>query len=119
MSFVKFYVISLDKKLWIGCGIIDYIVYIVEIKEVVDEFYDIVVWNDLKIEEFVDCEYFKSLYICELGGLRIEFVSVGFGFIIDELFEIMGDNLVLLSFLEEKRIEIEIYFGGDLLWLKI
>lgn len=114
MSFAKLHATSSDKKSRTGRGTIDHIAYTVETKETVDELHDIAVRNDLKIEEFVDREYFKSLYIREPGGLRIEFASAGPGFTIDEPLETMGDHLALPSFLEEKRTEIETYFGGDL-----
>lgn len=114
MSFMKLYATKSDKKSRTGRGTIDHIAYTLETKEAVDELHDLVVKNDLEIEEFVDREYFKSLYIREPGGLRIEFASAGPGFTIDEPLETMGDHLALPSFLEEKRTEIETYFGGDL-----
>ncbi|EAC2208803.1 VOC family protein [Listeria monocytogenes] len=114
MSFAKLHATTADKKSRTGRGTIDHIAYTLETKEAVDELHDLAVRNDLKIEEFVDREYFKSLYIREPGGLRIEFASAGPGFTIDEPLETMGERLALPSFLEEKRTEIETYFGGDL-----
>lgn len=73
MSFAKLHATTSDKKSRTGRGTIDHIAYTLETKEAVDELHDLAVRNDLKIEEFVDREYFKSLYIREPGGLRIEF----------------------------------------------
>ncbi|MBC6126205.1 glyoxalase [Listeria welshimeri] len=114
VSFAKLYKTSSDKKSRTGRGTIDHIAYTLETKEAVDKLHDLAVRNELKIEEFVDREYFKSLYIREPSGLRIEFASAGPGFTIDEPLETMGEKLALPSFLEEKRTEIETYFGGDL-----
>ncbi|ARM72401.1 hypothetical protein LMxysn_0766 [Listeria monocytogenes] len=113
-SFAKLYATNAEKYSRTGRGTIDHIAYTVETKEAVDELHDLAVRNDFKIETFVDREYFKSLYIRDPGGLRIEFASAGPGFTIDESLETMGNRLALPSFLEERRTEIETYFGGDL-----
>lgn len=63
---------------------------------------------------YVSCGYFKSLYICELGGNWVEFVILIFGFILDEFLEYLGEMLVLLFFLELKWIVIEVNFYKDM-----
>ncbi|PZF91346.1 glyoxalase [Listeria ivanovii] len=112
MSFTRLYKTGSEKKSRTGRGTIDHIAYTVKTKEAVDKLHEIVLQNKLKIEEFVDREYFKSLYIKEPSGLRIEFASAEPGFTLDEPLETLGEKLALPSFLEEKRTEIETYFGG-------
>ncbi|AIS62010.1 VOC family protein [Listeria ivanovii] len=113
MSFTRLYKTRSEKKSRTGRGTIDHIAYTVKTKEAVDKLHKIAFQNKLKIEEFVDREYFKSLYIKEPSGLRIEFASAEPGFTLDEPLETLGEKLALPSFLEEKRTEIETYFGGE------
>ena len=60
----------------------------------------------LKIEEYVDRGYFKSLYVKEPNGLRIEIATELPGFLIDEDLATLGENLALPAFLETKRTTI-------------
>lgn len=113
MSFTRLYQTFSEKKSRTGRGTIDHIAYTVATKADVDELHKIALQNQLTIEEFVDREYFKSLYIREPGGLRIEFASAEPGFTLDEPLVKLGEKLALPSFLEEKRTEIETYFGGE------
>lgn len=57
----------------------------------------------------VNCFYFEVLYVC-VGYILIEILIDGLGFMEDELYEILGEGLLLLLFLENKReyIELEI-----------
>ncbi|MBF2454337.1 VOC family protein [Listeria seeligeri] len=113
LSFARIYPSRSDNKSRTGRGTIDHIAYTVESKKDVDKLHEMALQNKLPIEEFVDREYFKSLYIKEPSGLRIEFASKEPGFTIDEPLETLGEKLALPSFLEGKRTEIETYFGGE------
>ena len=62
---------------------------------------------DVPVEMYVNRDYFKSLYVLEPNGLRIEIATTGPGFTIDESLEELGTSLALPSFLENKRAEIE------------
>ena len=51
--------------------------------------------------------YFKSLYIREPGGNRLEFATLAPGFTIDEPLETLGESFALPPFLADQRAEIE------------
>jgi catechol 2,3-dioxygenase-like lactoylglutathione lyase family enzyme len=59
------------------------------------------------IEKLVSRGYFKSLYIREPGGNRLEFATLGPGFTIDEPLEQLGEHFALPPFLADQRAEIE------------
>ncbi|WP_099223620.1 VOC family protein [Listeria costaricensis] len=101
------------KKTRFGKGSIDHIAYGVKTAAEVDMLHQLAGENGLQIEEFVDRGYFKSLYIRDPAGMRIEFASDEPGFALDEPVEELGAHLSLPPFLEEKRHEIETYFGGE------
>lgn len=61
-------------------------------------------WN---IEKLVSRGYFKSLYIREPGGNRMEFATLTPGFTIDEPLESLGESFALPPFLADQRAEIE------------
>ncbi|WP_239256233.1 VOC family protein [Listeria ilorinensis] len=102
-----------SKKTRFGKGTIDHIAYGVETAREVDALYRRAIENGLEIEEYVDRGYFKSLYIRDPAGLRIEFASDEPGFTLDEPIQKLGMRLSLPPFLEERRQEIETYFGGE------
>ncbi|MGY3777847.1 VOC family protein [Isobaculum melis] len=90
-----------------GRGTIDHIAYQVATKDEVDALYEKAKQLDLTIELFVDRGYFKSLYVRDSSGLRIEVASDEPGFLVDESLETLGSKLALPPFLEEQRAEIE------------
>lgn len=91
----------------VGRGTIDHIAYQVATKNEVDALYEKANQLGLEIELFVDRGYFKSLYVKDSSGLRIEVASDEPGFQLDETLENLGTKLALPPFLEEKRAEIE------------
>ena len=90
----------------IGRGSIDHIAYSAATAADLEELYQTALANQFKIEEYVDRGYFKSLYVKEPNGLRIEIATELPGFLIDEDLSTLGENLALPAFLETKRTTI-------------
>lgn len=90
----------------IGRGSIDHIAYSAATAADLEELYQTALANQFKIEEYVDRGYFKSLYVKEPNGLRIEIATELPGFLIDEDLAKLGENLALPAFLETKRTTI-------------
>ncbi|CAD5901716.1 VOC family protein [Carnobacterium maltaromaticum] len=90
----------------IGRGSIDHIAYSSPTAADLEELYQTALANQFKIEEYVDRGYFKSLYVKEPNGLRIEIATELPGFLIDEDLVTLGENLALPAFLETKRTSI-------------
>lgn len=90
----------------IGRGSIDHIAYNAATAADLEELYQTALANQFKIEEYVDRGYFKSLYVKEPNGLRIEIATELPGFLIDEDLATLGENLALPAFLETKRTTI-------------
>ncbi len=103
---------SLEKTRF-GRGTIDHVAYLVESNEALEALYTFAKTNKMEVEEYVDRGYFMSLYILDPFGLRIEFAGIKPGFTLDETVEELGTHFSLPPFLEEKRNEIETYFGGE------
>lgn len=55
----------------------------------------------------IDRYYFHSLYFRDPNHIMFELATDGPGFEIDEAFDVLGEQLALPSFLEERREEIE------------
>lgn len=90
----------------IGRGSIDHIAYSAATAADLEELYQTALANQFKIEEYVDRGYFKSLYVKDPNGLRIEIATELPGFLIDEDLATLGENLALPAFLETKRTTI-------------
>lgn len=90
----------------IGRGSIDHIAYSAATAADLEELYQTALANQFKIEEYVDRGYFKSLYVKEPNGLRIEIATELPGFLIDEDLAKLGENLALPAYLETKRTTI-------------
>lgn len=90
-----------------GHGSIDHIAYNVDTPEELEELHQKALDMNLPIEMYLDRDYFKSLYVTDPNGLRIEIATKGPGFTIDEPLETLGEALALPNFLENKRAEIE------------
>ena len=58
-----------------------------------------------------DRKYFRSLYVREPGGTRIEFATAGPGFAVDEPADRMGEALMLPEPLQARRAEIEAHLA--------
>lgn len=90
-----------------GRGSIDHIAYTVHSSRELEEMYQKAVRMEIPIDQYVERGYFKSLYVKEPNGLRIELATETPGFILDEPFDTLGTTLALPAFLENKRAEIE------------
>ena len=90
-----------------GRGTIDHIAYTVHSAEELEELYQKAITLHLPIEQYVERGYFKSLYVKEPNGLRIEIATETPGFTLDESIEELGTTLALPAFLETKRAAIE------------
>lgn len=90
-----------------GHGSIDHIAYNVETDEDLEQLYQKALDMNLPIEMYLDRDYFKSLYVTDPNGLRIEIATKGPGFTIDEPLDTLGETLALPNFLKNKRADIE------------
>lgn len=90
-----------------GRGSIDHIAFAVKDDAALDALYQKAQAQHWKIEEMVSRGYFKSLYIREPGGNRVEFATLGPGFTLDEPLEHLGETFALPPFLAAQRTEIE------------
>ncbi len=70
-------------------------------------------WRSLLLEkgyyptEILDRNYFKALYFHEEGGILFEIATDSPGFAVDERFDELGKKLMLPSWLEPQRDELE------------
>lgn len=90
-----------------GRGSIDHIAYTVHSSKELEEMYQKAIRMGLPIDHYVERGYFKSLYVKEPNGLRIELATETPGFILDEPIDTLGTILALPAFLENKRAAIE------------
>lgn len=90
-----------------GRGSIDHIAYTVDSSKELEELYQKAIGIKLPIDQYVERGYFKSLYVKEPNGLRIELATETPGFILDESLDTLGTALALPAFLENKRAAIE------------
>lgn len=90
-----------------GRGTIDHIAYTVHSSEELEQLYQKAIQQQLLIEQYVERGYFKSLYVKEPNGMRIEIATAVPGFTLDETMEELGTTLALPDFLESKRVSIE------------
>lgn len=90
-----------------GRGSIDHIAYTVSSAKELEELYQKAVHHHIVIEQYIERGYFKSLYVKEPNGLRIEIATETPGFNLDEPIEALGNKLALPIFLEDKRAVIE------------
>lgn len=90
-----------------GRGSIDHIAYTVDSTEELERLYQRALQQQLHIDQYVERGYFKSLYVREPNGLRIEIATATPGLTLDESIENLGTTLALPDFLETKRAAIE------------
>lgn len=91
----------------LGYGGIDHIAFNVDTAEELEQLHQKALDWHLPIEMYLDRDYFKSLYVIDPNGLRLEIATKGPGFVIDEPLETLGETLALPTFLENRRAEIE------------
>lgn len=96
-----------DEPTHMGRGSVDHIAFAVADDAALDELYRRAEKQGWQIEKMVSRGYFKSLYIREPGGNRMEFATLTPGFTIDESLESLGTSFVLPPFLADQREEIE------------
>lgn len=90
-----------------GRGSMDHVAFAVADDASLDALHEKAKQQGWQIEKIVSRGYFRSLYIREPGGNRVEFATVSPGFTIDEPLESLGEHFALPPFLEEQRTEIE------------
>jgi glyoxalase family protein len=61
----------------------------------------------IQVSQVTDRQYFKSVFFKEAGGILIEIATLGPGFLVDETADTLGQGLMLPSWLEADRINIE------------
>lgn len=106
-DFLEILPTTTDEASRMGRGSVDHIAFAVDDEAALDELYRRAEKQGWQIEKMISRGYFKSLYIREPGGNRMEFATVSPGFTIDEPLETLGENFVLPPFLADQRAEIE------------
>lgn len=106
-EYLNLYQTNSSEKSRMGRGSIDHIALAVKDEETLDQLYQKALLQQWQIEKIVSRGYFKSLYIREPGGNRIEFATLGPGFTIDEELAHLGESFALPPFLADQRAEIE------------
>lgn len=96
-----------DNPSHMGRGSADHIAFAVADDAALDELYHRAEQQGWQIEKLVSRGYFKSLYIREPGGNRMEFATLTPGFTLDEPLEHLGESLALPPFLAGQREAIE------------
>lgn len=96
-----------DKLSHMGRGSADHIAFAIADDAALEALYQRAEKQGWQIEKMVSRGYFKSLYIREPGGNRMEFATLSPGFTIDEPLESLGESLALPPFLADQREEIE------------
>lgn len=90
-----------------GRGSADHIAFAIKDDAALEELYQRAETQGWQIEKMVSRGYFKSLYIREPGGNRMEFATLTPGFTIDEPLESLGEHFALPPFLADQRAAIE------------
>lgn len=90
-----------------GRGSADHIAFAVTDDAELDRLYQRAQSQGWKIEKIISRGYFKSLYIREPGGNRLEFATLTPGFTIDEPLATLGESFALPPFLADQRATIE------------
>lgn len=106
-EYLNLYQTDSTEKSRMGRGSIDHIAFAVKDDAALDALYQKAVLQHWQIEKIISRGYFKSLYIREPGGNRVEFATLGPGFTIDEDLAHLGESFALPPFLADQRAEIE------------
>lgn len=104
---LEIYQTKTPEKMRMGRGSIDHVAFAVKDDAALDDLYKKAQEQNWNIEEIISRGYFKSLYIREPGGNRLEFATMSPGFTIDEPLETLGESFALPPFLADNRAEIE------------
>lgn len=91
----------------LGRGSADHIAFAVKDDAALERLYQRAQTQGWLIEKMVSRGYFKSLYLREPGGNRLEFATLSPGFTIDEPLETLGESFALPPFLADQRKAIE------------
>ncbi|MHC5375288.1 VOC family protein [Enterococcus sp. LJL120] len=113
-DFVEIIQTDSDKKAHMGRGSMDHVAFAVKDDAALEALYQKAQEQAWEIEELVSRGYFKSLYIREPGGNRVEFATMQPGFTIDEPLETLGESFALPPFLQGQRVEIEAHIYKDM-----
>ncbi|MBL1223588.1 VOC family protein [Enterococcus sp. BWR-S5] len=106
-DFVNVVKTSSQEPMRMGRGSMDHVAFAMADDTALDALYEKAKHQGWQIEKIINRGYFRSLYIREPGGNRVEFATVAPGFTIDEPLEELGEHLALPPFLENQRVEIE------------
>ncbi|MEG3031887.1 MAG: VOC family protein, partial [Enterococcus sp.] len=92
---LELYQTEINEKMRMGRGSIDHVAFAVKDDAALQDLYKRAQAQDWQIEEIISRDYFKSLYIREPGGNRLEFATMSPGFTIDEPLETLGESFAL------------------------
>lgn len=106
-DFIRLLPTFTTKKTRMGRGSMDHIAFSVKDEQTLEMLHEKAKNQGWNIEQIIHRGYFKSLYIREPGGNRVEFATLTPGFTIDEPLNNLGEKLALPAFLEQDRAEIE------------
>ena len=90
-----------------GRGSIDHVAFSVPDDQALETLHNKALEQGWLVEKVANRGYFRSLYLREPGGNRVEFATLSPGFTLDEQLESLGDGLALPPFLEKQRQQIE------------
>ena len=107
IDFIDIFPSEQKEKTRMGRGSMDHVAFAVENDVALDLLYEKAKKQGWLIEKIVNRGYFRSLYIREPGGNRVEFATLSPGFTIDEPLERLGETLALPPFLQNQRSDIE------------
>lgn len=96
-----------QERMRMGRGSMDHVAFAISDDIALDAIHEKAKRQGWQIEKIVNRGYFRSLYIREPGGNRVEFATLSPGFTIDEPLEELGEHFALPPFLEKQRAEIE------------
>lgn len=96
-------------RVW-GRGSIDHIAFAVPNSKALDKIWERALSLGYERELYADRGYFRSVYLKEPGGVRIEFATPTPGFTLDESIQDLGSNLALPPRYEAKRQELLRYY---------
>lgn len=106
-DFVDIIATDTREEMHMGRGSADHIAFAVKDDDALSALHEKAQKQGWNIEKIISRGYFKSLYIREPGGNRMEFATMAPGFTIDEPLETLGESFALPPFLADQRAEIE------------
>jgi glyoxalase family protein len=90
-----------------GAGTVHHIAWRAKDEQEHQKWRDLLVQNEYYPTEILDRNYFQALYFHEQGGILFEIATDPPGFTVDEPLDELGNKLMLPSWLESKREELE------------